>query len=635
MNTPRRTTLPRTTAHLLTGALALSTTAPTLADIVTNTYLDDSRFVYVAYDMPDFDQQRLDDLPNHGVCHCVPTSSADLLAYVATHGYPEVDPGVPFLFDWSNQFNYDSATAIIDELGVAMAVSDGSGGSACGTTSNAALTELNNRISEDFAVNLRTGSYWGNDFGLAEMAAYNAANDAIGMLSYHRFTGAFDAEGVFQIGFLTGGHMVALNTLVALGGETQGLGVRDPGASLGIDAIQEDFATNFWAVSERQTAWGANTSTMALMGEVNPNTTLIRGITSYVAISPKGLLTWSPYTAARIELLRNRIPEWNPDFVPPQPIELDEHAWKIELLPDDIHLVVLSERGLNRVNRLTGKIDPLPLPFTDPVTDFAVDRFGDVWAAAGATLACIDPSGKVETIQMPAAVDALTALDPLGAAADRTAAPAICALMARHGLAARIQRTPDRHAVEFGSFPATKLSPEARFVATNDWAYLLDGGRLRTFKGSSSFSEVPTSGAPSTSLVDMGLDGETLILVDANHRGHAYRTGARLEKAANHPFHDADTKGRIAIKTSRSDAEPWNQIALESTVEDLAKDQAASEIRFECRSDLNYDGQVDGADMGVLFAAWGQGRSLADVNRDGVVDSADLGIMLADFGACR
>ena len=42
---------------------------------------------------------------------------------IATHGYPEVDPGVPFLFDWSNQFNYDSATAIIDELGVAMAVS--------------------------------------------------------------------------------------------------------------------------------------------------------------------------------------------------------------------------------------------------------------------------------------------------------------------------------------------------------------------------------------------------------------------------------------------------------------------------------------------------------------------------------
>ena len=636
MNTQRRTTLPRMIASLVAGSTLLSATTSTLADIVANTYLDDSTYLYVAYDMPDFDQQRLNDLPNHGQCHCVPTASADLLAYVATHGYPEVEPGVPLLFDWSAQFNYDQATNIIGELGVAMAVSDGTGGSPCGTTANPTVAELVNRISEDFTVNLRTGSYWGQDFGLADMAAYNAANDAIGMVAYHRYTGAFDRQGTFQITGTAGGHMVALNTLISLGGNSEAMGVRDPGAALGIDAIQEDFVTNFWTVSDRQTSWGVNGSaTIALMGAANPGTTLVRGITSYIAISPKGLLTWSPYTAARLELIPARTFDWNPRFEPLEPIELEERAWEVEIMPDDIHLVVLSPRGLERLNRLTGKIDPLPLPFSDPITDIAVDRFGDVWAAAGNKLAIIDPSGKTETLKMPGEIGVLAAIDPLGLEADQTAAPAVYAIMAGDGLAARILRTPDRHAVEFGSFPASQLSPEARFVAANGWAYLLDEGRLRTFKGVSSFSEVPTNGGPSLPVIDMALDGETLVLVDAKGRARAYRIGERLGKVADHPFHNVQTKGRLALKTSRSDAMPWNEIPLESTVEDLKQDQAASEIRFDCRSDLNYDSQVDGADMGVLFGAWGQGRSVADVNRDGIVNSADLGIMLGDFGACR
>jgi hypothetical protein len=45
--------------------------------------------------------------------------------------------------------------------------------------------------------------------------------------------------------------------------------------------------------------------------------------------------------------------------------------------------------------------------------------------------------------------------------------------------------------------------------------------------------------------------------------------------------------------------------------------------------DLNGDGIVDGADLGVLLAAWGAGPSAADLNEDGVVDGADLGILLA------
>jgi hypothetical protein len=47
--------------------------------------------------------------------------------------------------------------------------------------------------------------------------------------------------------------------------------------------------------------------------------------------------------------------------------------------------------------------------------------------------------------------------------------------------------------------------------------------------------------------------------------------------------------------------------------------------------DLNGDGVVNGADLGILLAAWG-GRGPADLNGDGTVNGADLGIQLANWG---
>jgi len=47
--------------------------------------------------------------------------------------------------------------------------------------------------------------------------------------------------------------------------------------------------------------------------------------------------------------------------------------------------------------------------------------------------------------------------------------------------------------------------------------------------------------------------------------------------------------------------------------------------------DLNGDGVVDGADLGLLLGAWG-GSGAADLNGDGVIDGADLGLLLGAWG---
>jgi len=47
--------------------------------------------------------------------------------------------------------------------------------------------------------------------------------------------------------------------------------------------------------------------------------------------------------------------------------------------------------------------------------------------------------------------------------------------------------------------------------------------------------------------------------------------------------------------------------------------------------DLNGDGVVDGADLGIMLGAWGAataGASAADLNADGNVDGADMGALL-------
>ena len=56
----------------------------------------------------------------------------------------------------------------------------------------------------------------------------------------------------------------------------------------------------------------------------------------------------------------------------------------------------------------------------------------------------------------------------------------------------------------------------------------------------------------------------------------------------------------------------------------------------ECIADLFIDGQVNGADLGVMLSQWGAATTttVSDLNRDSRVDGADLGYLLANWGPC-
>ncbi len=64
---------------------------------------------------------------------------------------------------------------------------------------------------------------------------------------------------------------------------------------------------------------------------------------------------------------------------------------------------------------------------------------------------------------------------------------------------------------------------------------------------------------------------------------------------------------------------------------------AAEPVRAQCPGDLTGNGQVNGADLGLVLAAWssdGSDQPGSDLNQDGIVNGADLAYVLGAWGPC-
>lgn len=74
----------------------------------------------------------------------------------------------------------------------------------------------------------------------------------------------------------------------------------------------------------------------------------------------------------------------------------------------------------------------------------------------------------------------------------------------------------------------------------------------------------------------------------------------------------------------------WNN-GVVTTLNNVAANQTLTIVAGR-PGDVNGDGVVDTADLGILIAAFGSSSVIADVNGDGTVDTADLGLLIANFG---
>ena len=153
----RSTALP---ASLLGGLLATATLS---AEMDRATWSDEDNYLLMMSHMPDFDQRRggqnglWTNQTVGGGTHCGPTSCANLLAYIATHGFPQVDPGSADYAQTGSQAIYDRATELIRDLGVEMNVDtwvQPNGTRGRGTTMNGQRNAMQARLSSQLALSI-------------------------------------------------------------------------------------------------------------------------------------------------------------------------------------------------------------------------------------------------------------------------------------------------------------------------------------------------------------------------------------------------------------------------------------------------------------------------------------------------
>lgn len=89
---------------------------------------------------------------------------------------------------------------------------------------------------------------------------------------------------------------------------------------------------------------------------------------------------------------------------------------------------------------------------------------------------------------------------------------------------------------------------------------------------------------------------------------------------------------------SYNEVHPWDSDStprIKNTTLDMGAYEATPAI---CIGDINGDGFVNGADLGLLLGSWGTCTTapcVGDLNCDGIANGADLGILLGQWGSCE
>lgn len=182
--------------------------------------------------------------------------------------------------------------------------------------------------------------------------------------------------------------------------------------------------------------------------------------------------------------------------------------------------------------------------------------------------------------------------------------------------------------------------------------------RMRVFSGATLVADVVGAASPSAGAasglgvsrlgetfdrVDLSVNGDTAAIAGAfaglvtnepslgtvTILGYAGPDGSTVEHDFGVAFDDGspyDAAGLLRLVSgSGMGPGPLDIGALEFQIVDP---------KNPCPADLNGDDIVDGADLGILLAAWGTSGP-GDFNGNGIVDGGDLGLMLGSTGVCR
>jgi hypothetical protein len=616
--------------RLAVAGLAAAAVASTLsADIVKDIYINGTIYHYKVNHMPDLDQKRSFELAGDGSMHCVPTSTINLFAYAANHGFPFFAPGPA---NWQSQSKYDAATDAIHDLGVLMGttVAGGTNGS---NWKNGAKEWL-----DDYAGGLLVQQHFWNTSNYTVSAAKMASAGAQGGIvafAYGRYniTGQFNGLPVID---RDGGHAVTLNEAFRLGDDKY-LRYRDP-ADDGYNSTQSTF------VSKEVEPVAFAYSSAPVPGAIGVRTAIdfpsddgkVRLLDQFMVLRPIFFLsfanTGNQWTLSPTSLgtLGGAI----------QPVTLNAPVVGIADLMQDADgvesLVLVNTSAaaglteLRRVDHTSGQ--QIALTGFNTLKRFTVGRDGRIYAHDGNKLYCFGPDGSLElaTSNIPG---------PTALAYDDVNDHILLLSVPER----RIQRlTKTFTQVSLFNVPTgTPMAGDGSVVVNP-----LDGAVYFTSDGTNSIGRLLGSGPnPTYSLLSIpGIVNPKGI--SSSDDGALYISSGGLMKVVRlnraggwsidptSPFHNLPAASRIATLRSRNNFDPalhtgpaWNNI----DADDLLPIGVAV---ADCLGDLDNDNDTDGADIARLLGAWGSSDMNSDLDADGIVGGGDLALLLGDWGNC-
>lgn len=244
------------------------------ADILGTYNPQSGVYEYKVTNLPDFDQRRLGvgsivGLPNSGKMYCVPTSSTDLLAYIANHGFPAVAPGPG---NWQAAARYNPASTAIANLGVNMFTDSANGTSRIwgylGLVGSPAFGVPPAIPKGQITVvqNFLKGTYTPRFGEMTKSAVLNKGLVAL-CHGWYQQTGQWNGYPVI---LRDGGHCLALQAVSGCSGCTLDVRLRDPGDEQSVLTTQSTFASAVSSVVWRNVILGSPLLPPVGMSEILP-----------------------------------------------------------------------------------------------------------------------------------------------------------------------------------------------------------------------------------------------------------------------------------------------------------------------------------------------------------------------------
>ena len=630
-------------ALLLSAALLATSASTSLAtpDVDFAEWWNDDSYLLLISHMPDFDQRRggTNGLPNGGNTHCGPTSCANLLAYIATHGFPSVDPMRADYEDVDNTSLYNRITGLIDDLGVEMRV-DAWGGA--GTLQNDRFQVMQDRLSAHFTVSSfrrsANHSWWPS---LDDLGRAGIDNGAIMTLNYGYYNWNGNADDGFNLTQRNGGHAVALTALTAHNGRMT-LGVSDSTTLPNEESTltQSDFVMTVWSATESPVNSAINTTANACFlwdgDSESTDGANDRFLEGYLAIQPRTGLSWDQYNN-EFFVLGPTLEEWLGANDPVRESGPTQRRIRdLQFDPDMLDPILLDEDTRTLVRFPVGSALPSPihLDLEDGKIDcFAIDRHRNLYVFSDRSIRRYGfdaPNRPTFAARMPAPVTALNVHDERDEITVLMGSIGyVGTLTGMHGSRPRLsmRRLPRNQNWREASGILQVDHDTVMITMKNGGVFMFDESGRWMKQQNVEFGSIPSS-----RVTDVSVDDQGALLVAADGMVHAFETndGKTFHVFANHIFHGMPCGTRFEPSRSRTNVDEHHDL---NKLDEIG-DRPPTWTFQRCRGDVNWDQRVDEDDVNQVLAAIGNTRGAEDLNRDGVVNVLDIVIVTSNINNC-